>query len=252
MNWLDLGLVVFVAILLIIGMKKGFMTSVLSNFSFTINAILSFFLSKPIGWIYNKCGLGSAIASSYSEKFLEASADMGVNLLEISEKKLPSFVNGALAEGGFSGFTETLLRWFINKPSLYDTLHESSHSSRTLAQIVSESYASFFVTIISFVTSVLLLYLIVWLISLLVKKLREIGFVKFVDNFLGAVYGLFRCFLILVGICLILKLLSPFAFMDSVTNYINGSFFGKIIYGSISDLFDNYLSFSDIVHAIFK
>ena len=96
------------------------------------------------------------------------------------------------------------------------------------------------------------MYLIVWLISLLVKKLREIGFVKFVDNFLGAVYGLFRCFLILVGICLVLKLLSPFAFMDSVTAYINDSFFGNIIYGSISDLFDNYLSFSDIIHAIFK
>lgn len=252
MNWLDLGLILFAVILLIIGIKKGFMTSVLSNFSFTINAILSFFLTKPISWIYNKCGLGSAIAGSYSTKLLEASSDMGVNLLEISEKKLPSFVNGALSEGGFSGFTETLFRWFINKPSLYDTLHESSHSSRTLAQIISESYASFFVTIISFVTSVLLLYLLVWLISLLVKKLREIGFVKFVDNFLGAAYGLFRCFLILVIVCLVIKLISPFAFMDSVTAYINDSFFGNIIYGSISDLFDHYLSFSDIIHAIFK
>ena len=252
MNWLDLGLILFAVILLIIGIKKGFMTSVLSNFSLTINCILSFFLCKPIGWIYNKCGLGNAIASSYSERFLECSSDFGKNLLDISEKKLPGFVRTTIEKSDLSGFTEWLFKIFVNRPSLYDTLHDSPHQTRTLADIMSESFSSFFVSIISFVTCVLLLYLIVWLISLLVKKLREIGFVKYVDTALGALYGLFRCLIVLIIICLVIKLLSPFTFMETVTNYISDSFFGKLIYNQINNFFDNYLSFQDIINSIFK
>ena len=252
MNWLDLALFIFIAILLIVGIKKGFMTSVLSNFSFSINAILSFFLCKPIGWIYNKCGLGNAIASSYAEKFITKSANFSRNLLELSEEALPDFVSYTLSEGGFSKFTKTLFEWFLNKPSLYNTLHSSGHTSRTISDILSTTYSSFFVTIISFVTSIILLYLIVWLFKMLVNKLRQIGFVKFVDNFLGALYGLFRCFLILIIVCLVIKLLSPFAFMESVTAYISDSFFGNLIYDQINSFIDNYLGFQDIINVVFK
>ncbi|MBP3581856.1 MAG: CvpA family protein, partial [Clostridia bacterium] len=125
-----------------------------------------------------------------------------------------------------------------------------SHTSRTLGDIISSSYSTFFVTIISFVTSMLLLFGIILLFRLLVKKLREVGFVKAVDNTLGAIYGIFRAFLVLVGICLIIKLISPFNFMEPVTNYINGSLLGRFIYGQINSFFDNFLSFKDIIASI--
>lgn len=252
MNWLDLGLIVLLIILLIVGIKKGFMTSMLSNFSFSINAILSFFLCKPVAWIYNKIGVGGAIARSYSEKLLEKSATFATNLIELSEETLPTFVDSTIEKGGFSGITEWMFKVFLNKSTLYDELHASSHSTRSLADIISETYSSFFVSIISFVTCVLFLYLVVWLISLLVKKLREIGFVKVVDSILGALYGLFRVFLILIVICLIIKLLSPISFMHYVTDYISDSFFGKMIYNQINSFIDNYLNFQDIVNFIFK
>lgn len=253
MNWLDLGLILFAAILLIIGIKKGFMTSIISHFSFTINAVLSFFLCKPIAFIYNRIfHLNSAIASSYTERMIEASSNFGVNLMNLSKPELTKFVSSTISEGDFNGVSRGMFKIFINKPSLYDTLHASNHSSRTLADIISSAYANFYVTIISFVTSVLLLYLAVWLFSLLVKKLRENGFVKVVDNSLGAIYGVFRCFLIFVALALVIKLMSPFSFMSSVTDYISESFFGKLIYNQVNSFFDNYLSFKDIITAIFK
>ncbi|MBR2391089.1 MAG: CvpA family protein [Clostridia bacterium] len=253
MNWLDLGLILFAIILLVIGIKKGFMTSVISHFSFTINAILSFFLCKPISLFYNKVfNLHGAIASSYAERMLEASANFGTNLLELSKGELSGFVRSTIKEGGFNGISRGFFNLFINKPTLYNELHSSNHTSRTLADIISSSYGTFFVTIISFVTSVLLLYLLVFLFRLLVKKLREVGFVKTVDTVLGAFYGLFRCFIVLVGICLVIKLFSPLSFMQSVTNYISESFFGKLIYNQINSFFDNYLSFKDIISLIFK
>ena len=55
MNWLDLALVLFVIIFIIIGIKKGFMTSVLSNFSFGAIAIAAF--SRP-NQLFNMDNIG--------------------------------------------------------------------------------------------------------------------------------------------------------------------------------------------------
>ena len=251
MNWLDLALVLFIGILLFIGIKKGFMTSIISKFSLGLNALLSFFLCRPIAALFNLCGMGRAIANSYTEKMLAKSSDFALNLLDFSKQDLSPFVENTI-DKGFSGLPNKMFDWFINKPSLYDTLHSSSHQSRSLADIISNAYANFFVTLIAFVTTVLLLYLFVWLIKLLIQKLRTIGFVKVVDTTLGALYGLFRCFIIFIIICLIIKLISPFNFMQPVTAYIEGSFFGNLIYGQISNFLDNYLSFGDIIKSIFK
>lgn len=252
MNWLDLAIIVLAVIFIIIGVKTGFMTSILSHFSFGLNCLLSFFLCRPIGWIFNKCGLGGAIAGSYSFKFLEISPDFGRNLLEIPQSELSSFVGSAIDRSGVNGISRWFFKIFLNKPSLYSELHESGLKARTLAQIMSETYSSFFISVISFITSLVLIFILVILFRLLAKKLREVGFIKIVDNILGVFYGIVRCLLILMIISVVIKLLSPISFMKPVTSYIDGSFFGKLIYTQINNFVDNYLNFSDIVRAIFK
>lgn len=253
MNWLDLGIVLIVGILLFISIKRGLMTSVLSHFSFGTNLLLSFFLCKPIQWLLNACHLGSVISSHYYTSLVEKSGNFAINLLSFdSASTLHNFVGDTINQGGFNGITKTMFKWFLNKKSLYDTLHDSGVSSRSLGQIISESFASFFTIIIAFVISMLLIYGIVLLFRLFVKKLRQIGAIKVIDNILGVFYGLFKCLIIFIGICAVIKLLSPLKFMTGVTSYINGSFFGKLIYSQISNFIDNYLSFSDIIHSIVK
>lgn len=252
MNWIDLGVLIFAIILIIIGLKRGLMTSVISHFSGMLNLLLSFFLYKPIMWCFNKWfNLGGAIANHYSKDLLSKSADFGVNLLEIPKENLRGFVNATMADSGLSKLPKFFYRVFMNNSSLYSKLHESGVESRTLAQIVSESLSSFFTTIIAFVTAFILLYIVILLINLLVKKLREVGFIKAVDNTLGALYGIFQGFIILIIVCLILKLMSPFSFMDSVETYINGSLSGRFIYGPINEFIEHYLNFGDIIRAIF-
>lgn len=252
MNWIDLGVLIFALVLIIISVRRGFMTSVISNFSGTLNLVLSFFLYKPIGWCFNKWfGIGDAIANHYSKDLIAECPDFARNLLELPKGELHSFVSGALRESGLSGLPRFFYNVFMNNSSLYSKLHGSGLQSRTLAQIVSESLSSFFTTIIAFVTAFALLYLIIWLISLLVKKLRENGFIKGVDNTLGALYGLFQGFIILIIICLVLKLMSPFNFMDAVETYINGSLSGKFIYRPINEFIDHYLNFGDLIRQIF-
>lgn len=251
MNWLDLGLIVFAIIFIIIGIKQGFMSSVLSHFTLGLNAFLSFFLCKPISYMYNNWfKVGGAIANSYRERLLASSAEFGTNLLDISKSELSKFVRETINSGNMSGLEKFMFKTFINKPTLYDELHASEHASRSLADIISNSYSTFFVTIIAFVTSMLLLFGIILLFRLLIKKLRQVGFIKAVDNTLGALYGVFRGLLILIALSLIIKFMSPLSFMEPVTNYISNSFFGDLIYGSINDFFDNFLSFKDIIAKI--
>ncbi len=253
MNWLDLGIIVFALIFIIVGLKRGFMTSLLSNFSFKINAIISFFLCNPIASLYNKIfNLEGAIANHYSSKLLTASPNFAQNLLDIPEAELSGFVKNTINESGLSGFTNSLTNLFTNRHDLYSTLHNSNYTSRTLGEIVSSSYANFFVTIISFITSLILIFFVVWLMKLLVEKLRSVGFVKAVDDILGVFYGIFKCFLFLIVISLVIKLMSPLSFMSAVTNYINSSAIGNFIYGQISSFIDNYLNIGDLIASIFK
>ncbi len=253
MNWLDLGIILCVLIFLIVGFKRGFMTSLLSSFSFKINAILSFFLCRPIASILNKIfNLESSIASSYAARLSAASPDFSVNLLDIPSEELSSFISNTIDKSGLSTFTNRLTNLFLNKDSLYTTLHDSGHTSRTLSDIISSAFGNFFLTIISFITSIILIYLIVLLLRVITNKLRTIGFVKAVDNTFGLLYGLFQCFIVLVILSFIIKLLSALSFMQGVTTYINSSAVGNFIYGQINSFVDNYLNFGSLFNSMFK
>lgn len=252
MNWLDLAVAIFLIIFIIIGIKKGFMSSFLSSFSFLAIAIGAFFLYKPLlSLINNWFGLKNAIFNSYHTKLTEFSADFSKNLLKIEESSLKSFVKSTLGSGAIPFIPKLMFYMFLNTKSLYSKLHSSNLSSRSLADIVSSSYATFFSTIIAYVITFLLLLLVVFLIKLLIKKLRNIGLVRIVDNVLGAFYGIIRALLIFVSICFVIKLLSPISFMQPVANYINNSFFGGVVYSQVTSILDNLLSYTDLINSIF-
>lgn len=252
MNWLDLALVLFAAIFIIIGIKKGFMTSVLTSFSLGGIAIAAFFLYRPIASLLNNWfGLEKAIFNSYYDKLIDSSPDFARNLIALEKSQLRSFVKSTLNSGAIPLIPKIMFSLFLNTRSLYSKLYNSGLESRNLGEIVSSTYANFFTTIIAYTITFVLLILIVLLFKFIVNKLRNIGAVKFVDNFLGAFYGFIRCFIILVIICLVIKLLSPISFMKPVTNYISGSFFGNLIYGQIHTILDNILGYSEIITSIF-
>ena len=252
MNWLDLGIAVFVIIFVIVGIKRGLMNSILANFSLGINCLISFFLCRPIKYIIGHWfGLNKAIFGHYYTA-LSSIEEFNTNLIGLDQNILHDTVSLAINKGNFNFFSKTMFKIFLNKKSLYTTLNESGLESRTMADIVPQIYTNFFTTIIAFLISLVLVFITVKLFQLLVNKLRTVGFVKGVDNTLGALYGVFRCFLVLIVVCTIIKFLSVFSFMNSVISYINGSLFGRFIYAQINDFLNNYLSFSDIIASIFK
>ena len=252
MNWLDLIIVIILVILIVIGVRQGLMNSVLSNFSLGTNCLISFFLSTPIKFIFNKIfRIGPAIAKSYYNSLI-AIEGFNVNLVGLSTDALHATVKGAINAGDFNFMSRTMFKIFLNKKNLYEVINTSGHTSRTMADIVSQTYSSFYMTIISFVTALIFMFISVKFFQFFANKLRENGSVKSVDSVLGALYGVFRCFILLIIICTIVKFLSPIGFMKPVVTYIDGSFLGRFIYKTINSFVENYLSFSDIIASIFR
>ena len=159
MNWLDLGIFIIVVALVAVSIKRGFMKSVLSHFSFSLNALLSFFLCKPIQSILNKLfHVGDAIANHYSSSLIDKSSDFAENLISFSsQSELHTFVKETIKKGDFNSITKTMFNWFLNKRSLYTTLKDSGLESRNLAEIISGTFASYFTVIIAFLVSILLI-----------------------------------------------------------------------------------------------
>ena len=188
-NWLDLGIIIVSLVLIIISIKRGFMSSVLSNFNLSTNAFISFLLCKPIRLLLNYFGAGEAIRSSYMDKLVSSNARFATNLIELSESELPSFVSSTIQDSNLTGVSKFMFGRYANTKNLYTALHESGLETRTLGDIVSESLSRFFITVISFVAALILVYIALKIIENVVEKLRKIGAVRFVDGLLGAIYG---------------------------------------------------------------
>ena len=123
MNWLDLGLVLFATIFIIIGIKKGFMTSILTSFSIGGIAIAAFFLYKPIASILNSWfGLEKAIAGAYYDKLTNFSSDFSRNLIELEKSQLRPFVKSCLNSGAVPLIPKIMFSLFLNTRSLYSKL----------------------------------------------------------------------------------------------------------------------------------
>lgn len=240
MNWLDLGIILFIILFIILGIKQGFMKSILSHFSLGINCLISFFLCQPIKWFLSKVGLYGAIASSYSTKLVAASPVLSENLVGLSGTELAGTIRDGINNSGLSKLSQLMFKWFLKPETVQSQLEASEATTRTMSDIISNTYANFFTTIIAFVSCLIILYILVFLFKKLAEKLRQCGFVRVVDGIFGAVYGLFRCFIISLIICLVIKMLSSFSFMNGVVTYIDGSFFGKLIYNQINSLIDTF------------
>ena len=252
MNWLDLGIVLALAILIYLGIRQGLMNSVLSNFSLGTNCLISFFLATPLKFIFNKIfRIGPAISRSIHESLVGVEG-FSTNLVGLPTEQLHETVKTAINNGDFNFMSKTMFKIFLNKKNLYETINTSGHTSRTMADIVSQTYSSFYMTLIAFVTALIFVFITVKIFQYFANRLRENGSVKTVDSVLGALYGLFRCFVLLVIICTVVKFLSPIGFMKPVVSYIDGSFLGRFVYSVINDFVNNYLSYSDIIASIFN
>lgn len=199
----DILIVIGFVIAVIVGLKKGFITSFLDITSGLFGFVFAVLLTKPLSdLIYHKFSpLKNAIYSAVEPRVIEkiGSTGPGVEVSEALEPlQLPGFLSGLISD-------------------YYNSMPAGTH---TLTEDVSNAFTYILIILLSFVFLMVLLTIGVMLIKKVVTKIREESILfTAVDGSLGVVLGVVVFFVGLYIFLLILVLLLQMN--EGLANFIN-------------------------------
>lgn len=237
MNVVDIVIIAILLIFIIIGICKGFMFSVLDLFSSTVNIILAILLAKPMSSLLSTMGLASSIKASYVSRFAQMQG-FNTNLVNMTEQELSAHISNTIEQSSLPGISKTTTSWFLNVTPEQIANKESIN----LSDILSTAYANFWNTLIAFMVSLVLICLVIFIISRIVKKSREIKPVRVTDRFLGIIFGLIKGSLVICVIFAILNLFSPSGVLKPVFDSIYASKIGSWAFEQVTVFVNNNLS----------
>lgn len=245
MNWVDIGIIAIIIVFVGIGFGKGLIFSLMSVFSTFVNFCISVFLARPITNLLNSWfNMEKAITNSFATKFTNATPLFDTNMVGMTQKEMSEHISTTLSEGGIP-FKKTLSAIMKITPEQIE-----AKETCTVNQILSKSFGAFFSLIIGFVISFLLIYLALWIISLITKKAREIDGIRITDRILGVLFGLVKGFLFVALIFSILSFFNENGALKSVFDYINQSSLGSWIFTTVKGIVDKYLNFNAVLDAV--
>lgn len=245
MNWVDVIIIVTLLVFITIGVWKGFMFSFLSLFSGLVNVFLSIILTRPVSSLLSTVGLKGAIANQYISKFAHL-PDFQINLADIANPT--GFAKNAITHSNLPALSKTVTKWFMKIPES----ELQGRGSVTLSNILSQAYSSFWCTLIAFVLSFALIMIVLFLLSKLAKKSKEITVINKTDRFLGFVFGTVRGALIICAIFAFLSFFNRNGILKALFDYIDRSLIGKWAFKNVSHFMNTYIDLKSIIIAIFK
>ena len=247
MNWIDVAIIAIVLIFVIIGCVKGFVFSILSIFSSTVNFFISLFLTKPVASLLNAMfGMESSLSGNFAAKLTAMNCGFDVELATFgSQAELSSHVSETINNSNLSGFSKGILN-----NTVHITTENVAGTTTTLNDIISKSFAAFLTLVVSFVIVFILIYLILWIISTISKKMHKNQDVRLVDRILGFVFGLTKGFLLIVFVFGILSLFNENGILAPVIDYIKASTIGGWLYGNVSTFVHKYIDLKEILKGI--
>ena len=172
---LDIIIIVLFLIIVIIGYKVGFLTTLLKLTSALSGIIIALCLTKPVTNLVVDAGWDSAMEEKIytnittSEVFIAyTEGGEGVNGINnlLQELGIPSFMSGFIASG------------------IADSVNPTE-----LARSIADGVSYVFTFIITFFSLLIFSSLIFLILKLVVKSVREaVGFVRVIDGILGIVF----------------------------------------------------------------
>ena len=172
---LDIIIIVLFLIIVIIGYKVGFLTTLLKLTSALSGIIIALCLTKPVTNLAVDAGWDSAMEEKIytnittSEVFIAyTEGGEGVNGINnlLQELGIPSFMSGFIASG------------------IADSVNPTE-----LARSIADGVSYVFTFIITFFSLLIFSSLIFLILKLVVKSVREaVGFVRVIDGILGIVF----------------------------------------------------------------
>lgn len=239
---IDIVVVALFVVFGIIGLKKGFLKSVLSLFSWGFCILIAFLTAKYVaGWlngIYNFSGLiGNSISKSLNKT--NAFFAQSINVYEAGGKDalitaIPNNINKLLAQ--------------LTK-SVFSTTNVNMSSADSIGFVVGSSLGHICMVVISGILVFIVLKIAVALLSKLFKNIAQTKILGGINKILGLVLGLLKATLI-VGVvnCILVAItLVPTANKMLTPLIQDNTYVEKVIFNTTDNLFGKYVIEGDTV-----
>ncbi|MBQ7453108.1 MAG: CvpA family protein [Clostridia bacterium] len=237
MNVVDIIIIAIVLIFIIVGACRGFIFSVLSLFGGTVNIFLAMILSSPVSSLVKTMGITGTIKAGYVGNFA-SNTNFTTALSSIEAEQLPSFITKSVNNSNISGLGKTLTKWFLKISPQY----VENHPEATLSDVLSTAYSNFWTTVIAFGVSLLAIYFVLLLVSVIAKKMKQSKAINTGDRIFGIVFGAIRGAIYVCTLLLIISLISSTGILTVADDYISESKIGSWLYQIVCDFSTKYIT----------
>lgn len=269
---IDIAVVAIILIIAIIGIKRGFVKTLVGLLSIVITLAAAIFLTQPVAGLVAdstewdaslRTELANAIADSLPNSnanviydnldgdpetdlelaFVPEGSNEPAPLSEVfGDNFLWGLIPGSLLEGAAADIlTEQALAEDIELDSAINTV--------PLLNVVSQAFVNVIFLVGAFIVLAIVVRLLLWLILLLLRKITQrVYLAYFLDKTLGGVLGLALGAVIVLIILTIIQLLSGMSFMTAVNETLDGTTVTKMIMDNnfLYELLSQFIDLSSI------
>jgi uncharacterized membrane protein required for colicin V production len=220
MNWSDIVVIVLIAVFAFIGLKKGLTMSFFRVVTFFVCLFASLKLYPVLARILEKTAIFESIKNSIAGNLIA-----GQNVTASAN----SSVSGA---AGTQAMLDSLkIPGFFRKSIEANVLAEDGlNTLQSIADAVGGELAKIIISLISLAVIYLIIRLVIFAVSLLLKLITKLPVIKQADKLGGFIIGIFQGFLAVYALFALLMLFNANPAFAPVFKGIEDSMFAKSFY----------------------
>lgn len=269
---IDIAVVAIILIVAIIGIKRGFVKTLVGLLSIVITLAAAIFLTQPVAGLVADStewdtSLRTELANAIADSLPNSNANVIYDNLDgdpetdlelafvpegsnepapLSEVFGDNFLWGLIPDSLLEGAAADIL---TEQALAEDIELDSAINTVPLLNVVSQAFVNVIFLVGAFIVLAIVVRLLLWLILLLLRKLTQrVYLAYFLDKTLGGVLGLALGAVIVLIILTIIQLLSGMSFMTAVNETLDGTTVTKMIMDNnfLYELLSQFIDLSSI------
>ena len=269
---IDIAVVAIILIVAIIGIKRGFVKTLVGLLSIVITLAAAIFLTQPVAGLVADStewdtSLRTELANAIADSLPNSNANVIYDNLDgdpetdlelafvpegsnepapLSEVFGDNFLWGLIPDSLLEGAAADML---TEQALAEDIELDSAINTVPLLNVVSQAFVNVIFLVGAFIVLAIVVRLLLWLILLLLRKLTQrVYLAYFLDKTLGGILGLALGAVIVLIILTIIQLLSGMSFMTAVNETLDGTTVTKMIMDNnfLYELLSQFIDLSSI------
>ena len=237
---IDAVIVLLLVVFAVVGLKKGFLKSVISLFSWVVCIIIAVLLAKYVAKCINGIYDFSALFGDKIAKSLIKSNDyfsLAINSFPTKESliaSIPTSTNKVLAQA---------IKMFFNKSNVDMT------STKSIGEATGDGLGDIIMVIISAILIFIVLKIILALLNRFFERLTNIKIIGGLDKALGLTFGLIKAALIIIALNLVLVGMSLVPMVNKTITPIiqDNTYVEKVVYNKTDDVVEKHFIKGDLI-----